>query len=226
MWSACRTTSGARWGERVDGIALTLPALSNLQTRSRFRNQIAPIALLPFNPSRLLIRCANGVALCVRYVWNAPSPVASMRLLTFDQTVSFAHRMSNPLNINIAMTYVEKTRRLLTSKGWRGCCSICVIVPVAFLLLTPPPMWAGPPPTAVPTAELARLLRDLALANLPDPLIEKSFNWGSKKEVPVGVKWKRQGPVLRPEIQRKWHHDGMWRKIKVIADAPARTLRL
>jgi hypothetical protein len=87
------------------------------------------------------------------------------------------------------------------------------------------PLVPVPPP--LPADNLVGLLRKLLLANLPDPLIEKEFNWGTMKEVPVGVKWKREGRLLpRPEVQLKLHNDGVWRRVKVTADAPAKTLQL
>jgi len=103
---------------------------------------------------------------------------------------------------------------------------------IAFVVLAvlAVPAWGAPlvpVPPPMPADYLVGLLRKLLLANLPDPLIEKEFNWGAMKEVAVGVKWKRDARLLpRAEVQRKLHNDGVWRRVKVTADAPDKTLQL
>ena len=79
------------------------------------------------------------------------------------------------------------------------------------------------PPSA---AELARIFRTLLLPNLPNPLVQQDFNWDHQENVPVGVKWERSGILLKPEIQKKLHNDGIWRRIAVTADDPEKTLGL
>lgn len=74
-------------------------------------------------------------------------------------------------------------------------------------------------------AELGGAIRTLVLAALPDPLVEQSFNWGHQERVAVGVKWVRKGILLKPELMKKFHHDGAWRKIAVRADHPEQTLQ-
>ena len=73
------------------------------------------------------------------------------------------------------------------------------------------------PPSA---AQLADAFRKLLLPNLPNPLVEQDFNWGHQESIPNGVKWERTGIFLKPEIQRKLHNDGVWRRIAVTADDP------
>jgi hypothetical protein len=75
-------------------------------------------------------------------------------------------------------------------------------------------------------AELARILRTLVLPNLPNPLVEQSFNWGHQELVVVGVKWEKKGILLKPEFLKKLHNDGAWRKIAALADNPESTLQL
>lgn len=81
-------------------------------------------------------------------------------------------------------------------------------------------------PSAVNLAEISQAFRSLLLANLPAPLIEKSYNWGKQREAVVGLKWKRDGLLLKPEAIKKMHNDGIWRKIRVEADAPDKLLQL
>lgn len=80
-------------------------------------------------------------------------------------------------------------------------------------------------PTVTP-GEMSELFRSLLLANLPSPLYEKGYNWGKQREAVVGVKWKRDGILLKPEVIKKPHNDGVWRKIRVEADAPTKLLQL
>jgi hypothetical protein len=76
------------------------------------------------------------------------------------------------------------------------------------------------------SAELGGILRSLILPNLPSPLVEQSFNWGHQERVPVGVRWEKKGILLKPEVMKKMHNDGVWRKIAATADNPQATFQL
>lgn len=75
-------------------------------------------------------------------------------------------------------------------------------------------------------AELGRILRTLLVPNIPNPLIEKQFDWGRQELVPVGVKWEKKGILLKPHVMKKMHNQGYWRKIVVTAPDPERTVQL
>ncbi|MCE9532690.1 MAG: hypothetical protein K8T89_16460, partial [Planctomycetes bacterium] len=61
--------------------------------------------------------------------------------------------------------------------------------------------------------QLANAFRGLIIPNLPVPLVEKSYDWGHQELVAVGVKWEKKEILLKPEILKKLHNDGIWRKI-------------
>jgi hypothetical protein len=82
---------------------------------------------------------------------------------------------------------------------------------------------ATPDPSA---DDLARVLRTLLMANLPDPLVQSQRGWGQTKEVWNGTKWRGQGFGVHPVPQRKAKNHGTWRRVAVSADRPAATLRL
>lgn len=87
-----------------------------------------------------------------------------------------------------------------------------------------PSLRAEEPP--VSAGEMSEIFRTLLLSNLPSPLYQKGYNWGKQRETIVGVKWKRNGILLKPEAIKKLHNDGIWRKIRVEADAPTKLLQL
>jgi hypothetical protein len=100
-----------------------------------------------------------------------------------------------------------------------------------FLSLVLLVVWNDSPVTAADAdlpsaAQLADAFRKLLLPNLPNPLVEQDFNWGHQENISVGVKWERTGILLKPEIQRKLHNDGVWRRIAVTADDPDKRLEL
>ena len=74
---------------------------------------------------------------------------------------------------------------------------------------------AAEPPAA---DELASVMRTLLLTAMPAPLVEQDFDWGRQRMVPVGVRWERQGLLLKPIKLEKMHNDGSWRRIRVEAD--------
>lgn len=94
---------------------------------------------------------------------------------------------------------------------------------VASLASAPASAQSDLTPTA---AELSSTLRSLMIPCLPDPLVEQSFDWGKQKRVPVGVQWKKQGVLLKPEVMKQMRNDGHWRKIAIMANHPEKTLKL
>lgn len=82
---------------------------------------------------------------------------------------------------------------------------------------------AAGPPAAVPTAdELASVMRSLLTAALPSPLVAQDVNWGHQKEVTNGITWDGVGP----RRQKKFQNDGVWRRIRVEAVNPDKSLVL
>ena len=69
-------------------------------------------------------------------------------------------------------------------------------------------------------ANLAKALRPLILNAMPNPLYEKSENWGNKNMAPNQLKWKG----LRPRIIKVPKNDGTWKKTRVKAVNPHGTL--
>jgi hypothetical protein len=94
---------------------------------------------------------------------------------------------------------------------------------ISILLFVQTPSFGATP---LPEEEMSTLFRTLLLSNLPSPLIEKNFDWGKQRETIVGLKWKRDGILLKPETQKKMHNDGLWRRIRVDAITPTKSLQL
>jgi len=69
------------------------------------------------------------------------------------------------------------------------------------------------PKTDDPVARgtLAKVLRDLLLKNLPDPLSKSSPGWGKQKAVTV-VNRRREGLRVWSEPVRELRNDGLWRR--------------
>jgi len=90
-----------------------------------------------------------------------------------------------------------------------------LLLPAAILaLILPNFAFAEPidvPSLPTPTeAELARLLRDMLLARMPDPLYHAEPGWG------------RQVPAIVDH--HKMRNDGAWRKLRATANNPAQSL--
>lgn len=81
-------------------------------------------------------------------------------------------------------------------------------------------------PDAPDAAELGRILRALLVPNIPDPLIEQHFGWGHQELVPVGVKWEKKGILLKPQVMKKMHNQGHWRKITATVPNPDHNIQL
>jgi hypothetical protein len=97
----------------------------------------------------------------------------------------------------------------------------------ATLVLGTPAVAAPPAPTDAPTAgELASIMRTLLVNALPSPLVAKDINWGHQKMVANGITWKGDGILKKPEKQEKLKNDGTWRRIRVEAFNPEKTLTL
>ena len=85
---------------------------------------------------------------------------------------------------------------------------------------------AAPPPTH-DTKELAASLRNLLLANLPDPLVEANMGWDTQRDVAIGVQWEKKGLMrYRPSVMHDVKNDGHWQKVHIHAKDPAKTLTL
>lgn len=98
---------------------------------------------------------------------------------------------------------------------------MCRYLPL--LLALSSPTFAAETPS---TAELSGGLRSVLLLNVPTPIVVQDFNWGHQEMVPIGIKWEKKGIFLKPEVMKKLHNDGVWRKIAVTADNPEKTLEL
>ena len=92
------------------------------------------------------------------------------------------------------------------------------------LLLGTVALTAAPPP-AHDTKELAATVRQLLVANLPEPLVEANLGWDTQREVTLGVKWEKAGLVrLKPVVVKDVKNDGHWQKVHLHAKEPAKTL--
>jgi hypothetical protein len=78
------------------------------------------------------------------------------------------------------------------------------------------------PEKAIATATSA--LRELLLANLPQPLFESADQWGHQVQAIDGIKWTGKGFGVHPAPQRKGKNHGTWRHIVVTVEQPERTL--
>lgn len=107
------------------------------------------------------------------------------------------------------------------------------IIPwITLLLLGPSVLQAAAPGSlALPIDKTALdnlepLLRSLIIEAVPNPLHEDNSHWGGQREVVKGVKWKKKGIVLRPEIMKGLENDGIWWKVRASAPLLANTLKL
>jgi hypothetical protein len=80
------------------------------------------------------------------------------------------------------------------------------------------PAGAAPPDDSL--AAVATALRPIILNALPQPLYEKSDNWGHTTMAIERIKWRR----LRPQVVKSPQNDGTWRKTRVTARNPDATL--
>jgi hypothetical protein len=75
-------------------------------------------------------------------------------------------------------------------------------------------------------AAIAKLMRDMALKHMPDPLVKSSKGWGKQKEFAVGKVMLRNPNRVGPEMPRELFNDGLWRRFTVTAREPADTLAI
>jgi hypothetical protein len=103
----------------------------------------------------------------------------------------------------------------------------------------PIPLPLPPPPAVIPAAlkaprsieqpkpeevaAISRLMRDMALKHMPDPLLKANHNWGKQKEFAVGRVMLRNPNRVGPEMPRELFNDGLWRRFTITARDPAET---
>ena len=88
------------------------------------------------------------------------------------------------------------------------------------------PAKAQAPIDAPEAEEMARIMRVLVLAAMPNPLVAQEFDWGKQRMSPIGIKWERNGLILKPKTMEKLANDGTWRKIRVEADDADKNMML
>ena len=71
---------------------------------------------------------------------------------------------------------------------------------------------------------ISKLMRDMALQHMPDPLVKANDGWGKQKEFVVGKVMLRDPKKFGPEVPRELFNDGLWRRFTVTARDPADTL--
>lgn len=82
-----------------------------------------------------------------------------------------------------------------------------------------------PQPGAEEVAAISKLLRDMALEKMPDPLLQAHDGWGQQKEFAVGRILLRN-PQRVPEWPRELFNDGLWRRFTISPRAPEKTFAL
>jgi hypothetical protein len=92
------------------------------------------------------------------------------------------------------------------------------------LPLKAPKMIDQPKPEEV--AAITKLMRDMALQKMPDPLLKANDGWGKQKEYAVGRVMLRNVNRLPPEAPRVVVNDGLWRRFTVSARDPKETLAI
>ena len=106
----------------------------------------------------------------------------------------------------------------------------------------PEPLPLPPPPTPTPmtaplnapktpeqpkpeeVAGVTKMMREMALKNMPTPLVTANDGWGKTKEFAVGKVMLRNPNRVGPEMPRERFNDGLWRRFTVSARDPAETL--
>ncbi len=96
---------------------------------------------------------------------------------------------------------------------------------IAATLVLAGPVAAAPDDVPSPD-ELASIMRTLLTNALPSPMFAKDYNWGHQKLVTNGITWKGDGLLKKPEKQEKLKNDGTWRKIRIEAVNPEKSLTL
>ena len=78
-------------------------------------------------------------------------------------------------------------------------------------------------PNPEEVAAISKLMRDMTLQHMPDPLVKANDGWGKQKEFVVG-KVMLRNPNKFPDAPRELFNDGLWRRFTVTARDPADTL--
>lgn len=79
-----------------------------------------------------------------------------------------------------------------------------------------------PQPTAEEAAGIAKLMREMALQKMPDPLVTTNDGWGKQKEFAVGKVMLRD-PKKFPDAPKEVVNDGLWRRFTVAPRDPDKT---
>lgn len=83
-----------------------------------------------------------------------------------------------------------------------------------------------PQPKPEEATAIAKLMRDMALKQLPTPLLKSNDGWGRQKEFAVGKVILRNPNRVPPELPRELFNDGLWRRFTVSAREPEKTLAI
>ncbi|MFM8272954.1 MAG: hypothetical protein ACKODX_11550 [Gemmata sp.] len=83
-----------------------------------------------------------------------------------------------------------------------------------------------PQPTDAEAATFAKLIRELALKQMPAPLVKANDGWGRQKEFVQGAVMLRSARKFGPDVPREVVNDGLWRRITVTARKPEDTLKV
>ncbi len=81
-------------------------------------------------------------------------------------------------------------------------------------------------PKAEEVAAITKLMREMALQHMPNPLVKSNDGWGKQKEFVVGKVMLRNPNKFGPEAPRELVNDGLWRRFTVTARDPADTLAI
>lgn len=92
--------------------------------------------------------------------------------------------------------------------------------PLKAVPLKAPKQIEQPKPEEV--AAISKLMRDMGLQHMPDPLVKANDGWGKQKEFVVGKVMLRD-PKKFPDAPRELFNDGLWRRFTVTARDPAET---
>lgn len=83
-----------------------------------------------------------------------------------------------------------------------------------------------PQPKPEDAAAIAKLMREMALQKMPDPLLKSNDGWGKQKEFAVGKVLLRNPNRVPPDLPREMFNDGLWRRFTVTAREPEKTLAI
>lgn len=72
-------------------------------------------------------------------------------------------------------------------------------------------------------AGIAKMMREMALQKMPDPLLKANDGWGKQKEFVVGRVMLRDPKKFGPEAPRELVNEGLWRRFTITARDPDKT---